>query len=105
MEIALSKEILGRIFNGAGKPIDGLGDIYADQYADINGQDVYKRQVKFALTLEKAANACNVNFIGGYSALVQKGFSAGDKELIESIPRALAVTDHVCCLLYTSRCV
>ena len=36
MEIALSKEILGRIFNGAGKPIDGLGDIYADQYADIN---------------------------------------------------------------------
>ena len=52
--------------------------------------------VKFALTLEKAANACNVNFIGGYSALVQKGFSAGDKELIESIPRALAVTDHVC---------
>ena len=52
--------------------------------------------VKFALTLEKAANACNVNFIGGYSALVQKGFSAGDKELIESIPRALSVTDHVC---------
>ena len=52
--------------------------------------------VKFALTLEKAANACNVNFIGGYSSLVHKGFSAGDKELIESIPRALAVTDHVC---------
>ena len=40
MEIALSKEILGRIFNGAGKPIDGLGDIYADQYADINGQPI-----------------------------------------------------------------
>ncbi|MDF2567333.1 MAG: hypothetical protein K0R90_789 [Oscillospiraceae bacterium] len=52
--------------------------------------------VKFALTLEKAAIACGVNFIGGYSALVQKGFSAGDKELILSIPEALAVTDHVC---------
>ncbi|MBC8611531.1 Uncharacterized conserved protein [uncultured Ruminococcus sp.] len=52
--------------------------------------------VKFALTLERAANDCGVNFIGGYSALVQKGFSAGDKELIESIPRALSVTDHVC---------
>ena len=52
--------------------------------------------VKFALTLEKAAQTCGVNFIGGYSALVQKGFSAGDKELIESIPEALSVTEHVC---------
>ena len=46
--------------------------------------------VKFALTLERAANAVGVNFIGGYSALVQKGFAAGDRELIESIPEALA---------------
>lgn len=37
MEIALSKEILGRIFNGAGSPIDGLGEVYANAYADING--------------------------------------------------------------------
>ncbi len=52
--------------------------------------------VKFARTLEKAANAIGVNFIGGYSALVHKGFSAGDRELIESIPEALSVTDHIC---------
>ncbi len=52
--------------------------------------------VKFALTLEKAALALGVNFIGGYSALVGKGFSAGDYALIESIPEALSVTDHVC---------
>ena len=52
--------------------------------------------VKFALTLERAANDCGVNFIGGYSALVQKGFSAGDEELINSIPRALSMTEHVC---------
>ncbi len=52
--------------------------------------------VQFALTLERAAQTCGVNFIGGYSALVQKGFSAGDRELIESIPRALAQTEHVC---------
>ncbi len=52
--------------------------------------------VKFAKALEKAANAIGVNFIGGYSALVQKGFSAGDRELIESIPEALSVTDHIC---------
>ena len=38
MELALSKEILGRVFSGAGKPIDGLGDIYAVKTADINGQ-------------------------------------------------------------------
>lgn len=52
--------------------------------------------VKFALTLEKAAKAVGVNFLGGYSALVQKGFSAGDMALIKSIPRALAMTDHIC---------
>ncbi len=55
-----------------------------------------KNPVKFALTLEKAALAVGVNFIGGYSALVQKGFTDADKILIESIPEALAKTDHVC---------
>ncbi len=52
--------------------------------------------VKLALTLERAATACGVNFLGGFSALVQKGFSAGDRELIEAIPEALAATDHIC---------
>lgn len=52
--------------------------------------------VKYAKTLDKAAKAVGVNFIGGYSALVQKGFSAGDRKLIESIPRALAETEFVC---------
>ncbi|MCD7872882.1 MAG: DUF711 family protein, partial [Clostridiales bacterium] len=52
--------------------------------------------VKYALSLEKAANTIGVNFIGGYSALVQKGFSAGDLPLINSIPRALASTEHLC---------
>ena len=52
--------------------------------------------VKYAVTLDKAAKEVGVNFIGGFSALVQKGFSAGDKELIEAIPRALAETEFVC---------
>ena len=52
--------------------------------------------VMFAKTLEKAARETGVNFIGGFSALVQKGFSAGDRELIGAIPQALAETDHVC---------
>ncbi len=52
--------------------------------------------VKFAKTLDRAAEAVGVNLIGGYSALVQKGFSAGDIELIRSIPEALACTTRVC---------
>ena len=52
--------------------------------------------VKYAKTLQRAAEATGVNFIGGYSALVHKGFSAGDEELIKSIPEALAVTENVC---------
>lgn len=52
--------------------------------------------VKYAKTLDSAAKDVGVNFIGGYSALVHKGFSAGDRELIESIPRALSETEFVC---------
>lgn len=52
--------------------------------------------VKYALALDKAAHQVGVDFIGGFSALVQKGFSAGDKELIESIPEALSQTQLVC---------
>lgn len=52
--------------------------------------------VKFAKTLQKAADTTGVNFIGGYSALVHKGFSAGDMELIRSIPEALSVTENIC---------
>ena len=52
--------------------------------------------VWYAKALDAAAKAVGVNFIGGYGALVHKGFSAGDRRLIESIPRALAETDLVC---------
>ncbi|MBQ9083812.1 MAG: PFL family protein [Clostridia bacterium] len=52
--------------------------------------------VLFAKALERAAQTTGVNFIGGYSALVHKGFGPGDRALIESIPEALSVTDHVC---------
>ncbi len=52
--------------------------------------------VEYAKTLDAAAKAVGVDFLGGFSALVHKGFSAGDVRLIESIPRALAQTDVVC---------
>ena len=52
--------------------------------------------VKLAVAMDKAAKAVGVNFIGGFSALVQKGATKGDNILINSIPEALATTDLVC---------
>jgi len=50
----------------------------------------------FAHAMDDAARAMGVNFIGGFTALVQKGFTVGDERLIRSIPRALAETEFVC---------
>jgi len=52
--------------------------------------------VPFAKAMDRAAETCGVNFIGGFSALVQKGFTVGDRRLIMSIPEALATTKYVC---------
>ena len=52
--------------------------------------------VEMALTLDKAAKEVGVDFLAGYSALVQKGFTYGELELIKSIPDALSSTERVC---------
>ena len=52
--------------------------------------------VPFAKALDRAAKTTGVNFIGGFSALVHKGYTVGDERLIRSIPEALNVTDFVC---------
>ncbi len=52
--------------------------------------------VTIAQTLDRAAHTVGVNFIGGYSALVSKGMTTSDQNLIKSIPKALAVTERVC---------
>ena len=52
--------------------------------------------VPLAIAMDRAAKECGVNFIGGFSALVQKGFTKGDRVLINSIPEALAATERVC---------
>ena len=52
--------------------------------------------LELALTLDRAAASTGVDFLGGFSALVQKGFSSGDLALIQSIPQALAETKLVC---------
>lgn len=52
--------------------------------------------VNIAKTLDKAAENIGIDFLGGFSALVQKGYTKGDKILIESIPESLAGTNKVC---------
>ncbi|AUS97475.1 PFL family protein [Clostridium thermosuccinogenes] len=52
--------------------------------------------VKFAQVLDRAADTVGVNFIGGFSALVHKGYTPGDRKLISSIPEALSSTKKVC---------
>ncbi|MEE6654508.1 PFL family protein [Limosilactobacillus fermentum] len=52
--------------------------------------------VKYAKTLDRAAHAVGIDFIGGFSALTQKGYQSGDRVLINSLPQALAETELVC---------
>ncbi len=61
--------------------------------AESSGEDSY---VEWAVTLDRIAKDLDIDFIGGFSALVQKGMTAGDRILIDSIPDALAATERVC---------
>lgn len=56
----------------------------------------YRSMVKICSALDDAAKDAGVDFLGGFSALVEKGFSKGDRELIEALPEALSFTDRVC---------
>ena len=62
----------------------------------IGGASNLPNYVPIARALDKAAKAVGINFIGGFSALVSKGYTEGDRKLIASIPEALATTDIVC---------
>ena len=62
----------------------------------IGGAASPEGYVKIAHTLQRAADTVGINFIGGFSALVQKGMTPGARNMIESIPEALATTRNVC---------
>jgi len=62
----------------------------------VAGASETEDYVPFAEAMDRAARECGVDFIGGFSALVQKGFTAGDRRLIAAIPEALAGTQYVC---------
>ena len=62
----------------------------------VAGASNAKSYVDYCKTLDRAAKDLGINFLGGFSALVQKGITPADRTLIESIPEALASTDFVC---------
>ena len=62
----------------------------------LGGRFSSEDYIKLAKTLDRAADTLGINFIGGYGALVQKGCTVGEEQLIESIPYALAETQRVC---------
>ena len=62
----------------------------------IGGKYTKDDYVKIAQTLDRAADTLGINFIGGFSALVQKGFTDNARNLIAAIPEALATTNRVC---------
>ena len=62
----------------------------------LGGRFSSEDYIKLAKTLDRAADTLGINFIGGYGALVQKGCTVGEEQLIESIPYALAETERVC---------
>ncbi len=65
--------------------------------ASLVGEALTDRDyVRLAHTLDRAAKTCGVDFIGGFSALVQKAMTDGERDFIEQIPQALAETDLVC---------
>ncbi|MFA6612748.1 MAG: PFL family protein [Dehalococcoidales bacterium] len=62
----------------------------------IIGESSRGDMAQIALAMDRAAAELGVNFIGGYGALVHKGYTEGDRRLIVSIPEVLAQTKHVC---------
>ncbi len=64
--------------------------------AEILGNASKDQAVELAKTLDRAAKALGVDFIGGYSALVHKGITKGDQTLLDALPEALSVTERVC---------
>jgi uncharacterized protein (UPF0210 family) len=64
--------------------------------AEILGNATVEQTVELAKTLDLAAKQLGVDFIGGFSSLVHKGFSKGDETLLKALPEALSVTERVC---------
>ncbi len=104
----INDKIYDKIMRYASKLVQ-TGELIADEYGipiinkrisvtpiALSAQNSQEAFIKTAQTLDRAAKETGVNFIGGYSALVQKGFTNTDKIFLDSIPQALASSDMVC---------
>ncbi|MDR2339782.1 MAG: PFL family protein [Deltaproteobacteria bacterium] len=100
------RDKIGRMAGGLVTACDQVGDKYGIPVVNkrlavspasaLAGPFGRSELVLLAKALDSAANDCGLDFVGGYGALVEKGFSKGDRELVLSIPEALAATQRVC---------
>lgn len=97
MQMPLSKELLGRILNGSGKPIDGLGDIYPEKYADVNGsplnpvQRVYPRNY---IATGISAIDCLMTLIRGQKLPIFSGSGMQHNKLAVQIVRQAKIAEE-----------
>lgn len=108
-ETRLCEKVYDKITKSAGRLV-GVGEEIAKDYGIpivnkrvsvtpvslIGGALTPEGYIKLAKTLDRAADAIGINFIGGFSALVHKGMTASDRNMISVIPEALAETNLVC---------
>ena len=107
------KVCANKIYDKITKKAEHLAQVGQDLEAELGVPIIHKRisvtpiamvgesceapdYVPLAHALDKAAKEVGVNFVGGFSALVDKGYTVGDRKLVASIPEALATTDIVC---------
>ena len=97
LEIALSKDILGRIFNGAGKPIDNLGYIYPEKYADINGKPlnpVSRTYPRNYIRTGISSIDCLMTLIRGQKLPIFSGSGLSHNKLAVQIVRQAQIADE-----------
>lgn len=97
MELALSEEMLGRVFSGSGKPIDGLGDIYPEKYADINGKPlnpVSRTYPRNYIRTGISSIDCLITLIRGQKLPIFSGSGLSHNKLAVQIVRQAKIADE-----------
>ncbi len=97
MELALSEEILGRTFNGSGKPIDGLGDIYPEKFEDINGKPlnpVARTYPRNYIRTGISSIDCLMTLIRGQKLPIFSGSGLSHNKLAVQIVRQAKIADE-----------
>lgn len=97
MELALSEEMLGRVFSGSGKPIDGLGDIYPDKFADINGKPlnpVSRTYPRNYIRTGISSIDCLMTLIRGQKLPIFSGSGLSHNKLAVQIVRQAKIADE-----------